>query len=64
MTAFTSREFPDSSIVWRLNGDEVPFWRRATGIWVINYRAYPFNEWLDLVKLPEEEKVMLKLRFG
>ena len=60
---FTMREFPDGSIEWK-QGNSVPYWRRASGTWVINYRPYEFDEWLSLIELPEEEKLMLKLRFG
>ncbi len=63
MTPFTMREFDDGSIEWRIDG-KVPYWRRASGEWVIHYRTYRFKEWLDRVELPDDEKVMLKLRFG
>jgi hypothetical protein len=38
----------------------------ANGInlWWLNNRCLPFDEWLDKVDIPDENKVMMKLQHG
>lgn len=76
---FKRYDFKDGSIEWHCadlpqiivasrGGIRAPYWRTAGGKWAISdaygIYNYPLDEWLTLVDLPEEEKLMLKLTYG
>ena len=61
---FEKREYGAGHIDWS-DGDKVVYWYNGSiECWIINHRIYSFDEWLNLVELPHEEKVWLRLHFG
>lgn len=63
---YRCEERPDGGLDWhRGETGIIPYWRRASdGAWIINYRHYTFEEWIERVRLPDEEKIYLKLKYG
>lgn len=76
---FIRYDFKDGSIEWHrcdISAEEAnargiiraPYWRTVGGKWAIadayGIYNYPLDEWLARVKLPEEEKLMIKLTYG
>lgn len=62
--AFECCEFPDGALVWYDRNDQVIMRKTAKGLWFYQENLYRFDVWLDLVPLPHEEKVWLRLHFG
>jgi hypothetical protein len=63
-TEFTFREYDGGCLEWWPANSTAIYWRSSAGSWHINFTAYSFDRWIELVKLPEEEKVWIKLMYG
>lgn len=61
---FTFREYDDGCLEWLSKDGTAVYWRSSNGTWSINFSAYSFDRWLQLVKLPDEEKFLIKLKYG
>ncbi len=60
---YVKTEHPDGSIEWYY-GNYRAFWRSVHGGWYFHAVSFSFDVWLARVDLDNEEKLMLKLRFG
>jgi len=50
----------------RLHRDDGPAveWADELKSWYLNGKCVTFAEWLDKVEMPDEDKVMMKLKYG
>jgi hypothetical protein len=50
----------------KLHRDDGPAIERANGrkSWYLHKKCISFDEWLDKVNIPDEAKVMMKLKYG
>jgi hypothetical protein len=53
----------EHSLVHRTDGPAVE-WANGTNEWYLNDQRMSFEEWLDQVDISDEDKVMMKLKYG
>ena len=61
---FIRYELLGDALIWCDDKGNVVYRRSRSGFWYINESPYSFDTWLELVDLPDEEKVWLRLHFG
>jgi hypothetical protein len=63
-------EWPDGDIWWyqhgKLHRDDGPAitYQNGAEFWYVNDVLLSFDVWLDKVDIPDENKVMMKLKYG
>lgn len=61
---FKRYELTDNALIWCDDAGTVVYRRSRSGLWYYNELLFSFDAWLELVQLPHEEKVWLRLHFG